>query len=72
MTNKERLELNNQKIEQITQTLNGKLASIGNVQLYKYQDMMRVLNTGGTLATDEEYDRAEEYLQGLYALIMGG
>lgn len=72
MTNKERLELNNRKIEEITQTLNGKLASIGNVQLYKYQDLIRVMNTGGTMATDEEYNKAEEYLQGLYTLIIGG
>ena len=43
-----------------------------NIQGYKYQDLTRVINTGGELATDEAYESAENYLQGLYTLIMGG
>lgn len=43
-----------------------------NIQLYKYQDLSRVISTGGEFATDEVYESAENYLQGLYTLIMGG
>lgn len=43
-----------------------------NIQTYKYQDLSRIINTGGEFATDEEYESAENYLQGLYTLIMGG
>ena len=43
-----------------------------NIQGYKYQDLTRVISTGGEFATDEAYESAENYLQGLYALIMGG
>lgn len=43
-----------------------------NITIYKYQDLTRVLTQGGEMATDEEYTRAEEYLQRKYALIMGG
>ena len=43
-----------------------------NIKIYKYQDLSRIINTGGEFATDEEYESAENYLQGLYTLIMGG
>ena len=43
-----------------------------NIQGYKYQDLSRVIRTGGEFATDEAYESAENYLQGLYALIIGG
>lgn len=43
-----------------------------NIQGYKYQDLTRVISTGGEFATDEAYESAENYLQGLYTLIMGG
>lgn len=43
-----------------------------NINTYKYQDLSRVISTGGDLATDKEYESAENYLQGLYTLIMGG
>ena len=43
-----------------------------NIQGYKYQDLSRVIGTGGELATNEAYESAENYLQGLYTLIMGG
>lgn len=43
-----------------------------NIQGYKYQDLTRVISTGGEIATDEAYESAENYLQGLYTLIMGG
>ena len=43
-----------------------------NIQGYKYQDLTRVINTGGEFATDGAYESAENYLQGLYTLIMGG
>ena len=43
-----------------------------NIQGYKYQDLSRVIRTGGEFATDEAYESAENYLQGLYTLIMGG
>lgn len=43
-----------------------------NLQIYKYQDLTRVISTGGEFATDEAYESAENYLQGLYTLIMGG
>ena len=43
-----------------------------NLQIYKYQDLSRVISTGGEFATDEAYESAENYLQGLYTLIMGG
>lgn len=43
-----------------------------NINTYKYQDLTRALMTGTEMATDEEYIRAEEYLQSKYALIMGG
>ena len=43
-----------------------------NIQGYKYQDLTRVISTGGEFATDGAYESAENYLQGLYTLIMGG
>lgn len=43
-----------------------------NIETYKYQDIVRATNHGGTLATDEEYEQTENYLQSMYALIMGG
>lgn len=46
--------------------------TIQNINTYKYQDLTRVISTGGEFATDEAYESAENYLQGLYALIMGG
>lgn len=52
--------------------ISGADVSETNIQGYKYQDLTRVISTGGELATDEAYESAENYLQGLYALIMGG
>lgn len=43
-----------------------------NIRIYKFQDFVPVLSSGGSTLDDDTYIRAEEYLQGKYALIMGG
>lgn len=43
-----------------------------NLQTYKFQDLANVENNGGIIATDQEYEDAEVYLQTLYGLILNG
>ena len=43
-----------------------------NLQTYKFQDLANVENYGGIIASNEEYEAAEEYLQPLYNLILNG
>ena len=43
-----------------------------NIRIYKFQDLVSALSSGGSVFDDATYIRAEEYLQGKYALIMGG
>lgn len=43
-----------------------------NIQNYKLQDLSKAIVSGGAVATDEEYANAEEYLQGVYSLILNG
>ena len=46
--------------------------SVDNIQIYQFQDLANINQTGGQLATDEEYINAELQLQDLYKLIMEG
>lgn len=56
------------QVDELSERDNSKI----NIEMYKYQDIVRATNHGGMLATDEEYEQTENYLQGMYALIMGG
>lgn len=46
--------------------------SAENIRIYKFQDLVQALSSGVSVFDDETYIMAEEYLQGKYALIMGG
>lgn len=48
----------------------GSLIEVSNISFYKFQDKQRIGETGGELATDEEYLAAENYMQILYKKIM--
>ena len=43
-----------------------------NINMYKFQDLAYVENNGGVIATDQEYESVEIYLQTLYNLILNG
>ena len=48
----------------------GKTQSQINIERYKQADMNRIMQQGGELATDEEYEQAEIEMQQIYSDIM--
>ena len=48
----------------------GKTQSQINIERYKQADMNRIMQRGGELATDEEYEQAEIKMQQIYSYIM--
>ena len=48
----------------------GKTQSQINIERYKQADMNRIMQQGGELATDEEYEQAEIELQSIYKNMM--
>ena len=54
------------------ETAEGTLIVASNIEYYKFQDLERIVLSGGTLATDLEYEEAEVYLQQVYKNIMEG
>ena len=76
---KEDLDLEIKTQEKLLDELDAKVNDLSeldvskeNIKIYKFQDFVPVLSLGGSISDDETYIRAEEYLQGKYALIMGG
>ena len=48
----------------------GKTQSQINIERYKQADMNRIMQRGGELATDEEYEQAEIKMQQIYSYVM--
>ena len=48
----------------------GKTQSQINIERYKQADINRIMQQGGELATDEEYEQAEIEMQQIYSDIM--